>query len=180
MNLVRSRLIIALEFAFFAFGCGPRSDRATLAVAEFKPLAVGDTVATFTGTSLDGKPIVVGAGQPLTLVNVWATWCTSCREELSDLGSVARELDGKGVRVVGVSVDEAPDDRVRKFVEDNGITFTIVHDRTAGIEQLYRTVGVPETYLISRDGVLRWHHVGNLHPVIDDARNAIQASIARR
>ena len=63
--------------------------------------------------------------------------------------------------------------------DENHVAFTVVHDRAGSIEQLYRTVGVPETYLVSGDGVLRWHHVGNLHPVIDDARNAIQAAITR-
>jgi thiol-disulfide isomerase/thioredoxin len=110
-------------------------------------------------------------------VNVWATWCTSCREEFADLERLHRDYGSRGVRVVAVSVDESGDERVARFARTEGVTFTVAHDAEGRIQRLYQTVGVPETYLVSGDGKLLWRHGGALRNGAPEAREAIDRAL---
>lgn len=140
---------------------------------QFRPLAVGDAVPAYVVSTVAGDTIRIGPGQPVTLVNVWATWCASCLEEMADLEALRREFGPTGVRIVAVSVDGGDGTRVRRFARAHHLAFIVAHDAGARIKDLYQTVGVPETYLVSRDGRLLWHHVGNLHAALDELRTAI-------
>ncbi len=161
-----------------------RSGTALLAVAScahgaadagaFRPLDVGSAVPAYVVRALDGDTIRVGgasAGVP-TVLNVWATWCESCREEMASLDSLRRELGPKGLRVVAVSVDDSGIERVRRFAESNHLTTIVAHDPTATIERSYQVVGVPTTFIIDRTGTLLWRHTGNLTPVFAEAETA--------
>jgi len=146
----------------------------------FQPLEIGGKVPAYKLASLNGDTISLGSGAQTTILNVWATWCTSCREEMSDLETLHHELSGHGVRVAGVSVDRASGARVRQFVDRERLTFTVAHDPAQRVQQLYHIVGVPETLVIGADGrlLLRW--VGNVHPVLDSVRRvALAGSLTR-
>jgi thiol-disulfide isomerase/thioredoxin len=95
------------------------------------------------------------------LLNLWATWCVPCRTETPYLQSISEEYRDRGLRVVGVSQDvgDAGDD-IRAFVERYGVTYTILHDRQMRGLDLYRVNGLPGTFLIDREGVLRWMQYG--------------------
>lgn len=154
----------------------------------FRPLAVGDAVPGYAAAVVGGgagDSVRIAAGDsaargaaPLTLVNVWATWCTSCREEFVDLERLHRDYAPRGVRVVAVSVDESGDERVARFAKTEGATFTIAHDPEGRVQRLYQTVGVPETYLVSGEGRLLWRHGGALRNGATDAREAIDRALA--
>jgi cytochrome c biogenesis protein CcmG, thiol:disulfide interchange protein DsbE len=152
----------------------------------FQPLAIGEAVPAYAapvvgGGAGDSVRVATGdaaaAKGPLTLVNVWATWCTSCREEFADLERVHRDYRARGVRVVAVSVDESSDERVARFARTEGVTFTIAHDPEGRVQRLYQTVGVPETYLVSGDGRLLWRHGGALSEGAPEAREAIDRAL---
>ena len=170
--------------------CAPNDAAATRkAVASddeaFRPLAVGDSVPAY-ATALVGAPgggaprdsvrVAAGAGGP-TLVNVWATWCTACREEFGDLERLHREYAPRGVRVVAVSVDEGSDEKVARFAKAAGVTFAVAHDTDGAVQRLYQTVGVPETYLVSADGKLLWHKAGALDRGAPEARKALEEAV---
>jgi peroxiredoxin len=146
----------------------------TTAVADaaFKPLSVGDVAPLYAVQSLKGDTLRIGGSNAVTVVNVWATWCTSCREEMADLNALHRELSSHDVRVIGVSVDGGDGARVRQFAETEKLAFTVAHDPEQRIQQLYQVAGVPETFVIGADGKLLWRRVGNLHPVVDSVRAA--------
>ncbi len=145
----------------------------------FHPLVVGQAAPAYVAKSLTGQSVSVGGVEPPTVLNVWATWCQACSEEMGALDSLHREFASRGVRVIGVSVDDGGDSRVQRFVTSNHIGFTIAHDPTATIEQSYALVGVPTTFVISHDGKILWSHTGDIREVMDDARNAITAAIPR-
>jgi peroxiredoxin len=63
-----------------------------------------------------------------------------------------QELGPEGLRVLAVSIDEAGPGVVREFQRELSLTFTILHDPTRAIERTYQTTGVPETFVINRDG----------------------------
>src|SRR5213595_1174447 len=90
----------------------------------------------------------------VVLLNVWATWCEPCRVEMPSLERLYRRLGGSDFRVVAVSIDEDGDSVVRSFARNLGLTFDILHDPTAAIRRDYQATGVPESWVINRDGVI--------------------------
>jgi peroxiredoxin len=151
----------------------PRSES-----AAFRPLDVGATVPAYAVRSFAGDTVRLGGTEPATVLNVWATWCTSCREEMAALDSLNREFGSRGVRVVGVSVDESDSDRVRRFAESNHLTFTVAHDSAGDIQRSYQLVGVPTTFVIARDGRLLWRHTGNITETFAEVRSAVEKAVS--
>ncbi len=93
----------------------------------------------------------------VVLLNVWATWCQPCRVEMPSMERLYRRLgDGGGgdFRVVAVSIDEQDDSVVTAFTRELGLSFDILHDQTGAIKQTYQATGVPESWVINRDGVI--------------------------
>jgi peroxiredoxin len=125
-------------------------------------IEVGREVPSYGAVTLAGDSVHLGqyVGQ-VVLLNVWATWCLPCREEMPALQELYERHMSEGFEVVAVSVDgprEGP--AIRRFVADYGLTFPIWHDPNDGVMSKFRVVGVPATYLIDRSGVLRWRHMG--------------------
>lgn len=163
--------------ALALLGACRRSDTAgqPASDAAFRPLAVGDTVPAYVARTLRGDSVRIGAGEPLTLVNVWATWCTSCREEFATLERVQRDYAPRGLRVVAVSVDLGHPERVARFAAAQGATFTVALDPEGRIQQQFQVVGVPSTYLVARDGRLLWAYTGELP---DSVRSAVDRAMS--
>jgi peroxiredoxin len=65
-----------------------------------------------------------------------------------------RKLAGTDFRLIAVSVDEDDSTVVNKFVKEMGLTFEILHNRDGSIRRIYQTTGVPESFVIDRDGVI--------------------------
>lgn len=147
--------------------------------AAFQPLSVGASVPGYAVATLAGDTVRVGGTEQPTVLNVWATWCVACQEEMAALDSLSREFKSRGVRVIGVSVDDGETERVRRFAATNHLGFTIAHDPAASIEQSYQVVGVPTTFVIGRDGKLLWKRTGNIVDVMSDVRQAVERSIAQ-
>jgi cytochrome c biogenesis protein CcmG, thiol:disulfide interchange protein DsbE len=90
----------------------------------------------------------------VTLVNIWATWCAPCREEMPAMERIYGALSPQGFRVAAVSIDEAKPDDVVAFARELDLSFDILHDRSGRIQQTYQTTGVPESFLVNRDGYI--------------------------
>ena len=90
----------------------------------------------------------------VVLLNLWATWCEPCRVEMPSLERLSRKLGGSGFTVVAVSIDEDGDSVVAAFARGLGLTFDILHDQSGAMKQTYQATGVPESWLISPDGVI--------------------------
>jgi thiol-disulfide isomerase/thioredoxin len=166
------RTILALSLVL---GACSRDRPAKSSNAAFQPLMVGDTVPTYVAHMVSGDSVRIGPGGPVTLLNVWATWCTSCREEFASLEQLQRTFAPRGLRIVAVSVDQGNEDRVAKFAAAEGATFAIAHDPQGRIEQRFQVVGVPSTYLIGADGRLLWRYTGTLPD--EKARAAVEQAV---
>ena len=120
------------------------------------PVAVGTEAPPFralhvaTGDSL-GLDDYAG---DVVLLNIWATWCIPCEAEMPSMQRLYDELSPLGFRVVAVSVDESGPERVKEWIDERDITFEILHDQSGNIERTYQTIGVPETFIIDRNGVI--------------------------
>lgn len=86
------------------------------------------------------------------LLNLWATWCPPCREEMPSLDRLNAKLGGPGFEVVALSIDRDPD-LIKLFYQDFGIR-TLKHyvDPTTKVSDTLRAPGVPTTLLIDREG----------------------------
>jgi len=169
--------VLSLGILVATGACTRRGE--TDANAVFRPMAVGDAAPAYTVAALDGDTIRLGGGpgDALTVVNVWATWCESCREEFADLERMQRDFASRGVRIVAVSVDQGSTTAVERFVREQRSTFPVAHDREGRIQRLYAAVGVPSTYLIGRDGKIAWRHTGSLHADPAELRGAIERQL---
>jgi peroxiredoxin len=90
----------------------------------------------------------------VTLVNIWATWCIPCRVEMPAMQSVYDSLRTRGFRIAAVSIDEGDATEVRNFAAELGLSFDILHDPSGRIQQVYQTTGVPESFLLNREGTI--------------------------
>lgn len=148
--------------------------------AALSGLRIGDPVPNYRAIVLTGDSVEIGRQtDPVTLLNVWATWCASCREEMEDLEELHRAYAPRGVRVVAVSLDAGSEALVRRFVAHQQLTFPVVHDRQGRLQSLYRVGGVPSTYVVS-GGRLIWQRTGGLHGSVDLARSALDSALATR
>ena len=112
-------------------------------------------IATLDGNS-DTLSSLLEPGRP-TLVNLWATWCIPCRQEMPELEHLHQSAGERGVRVIGVSIDDAVSrDQVPGFVEEMGVTYPIVVAEAEFIRNLYTTdnVTVPISFLLDAEGII--------------------------
>ncbi len=103
-----------------------------------------DSGQRLTSADLRGKVVVL---------NLWASWCPPCLEELPSLERLRRQLDGSNVVVIGVSVDKDWAD-VRKVVEKTGAKVTMALDPEQKVARSFGTSKFPETYILDRNGVV--------------------------
>jgi len=88
------------------------------------------------------------------LLNVWATWCPPCRVEMPSLERLHQKLAGQDFEVVAVSIDDGDSSRVMQFARELGLGFDILQDKEGAIQRTYQTTGVPESFVIDRDGII--------------------------
>ena len=90
----------------------------------------------------------------VVLLNLWATWCAPCEREMPDMQRLHELLGPKGLKIVAVSVDAAEPGQVLAWAQERGLTFDILHDRSGRTERAYQTTGLPESFILDRDGVI--------------------------
>jgi thiol-disulfide isomerase/thioredoxin len=127
-------------------------------------VSVGSHAPSFRGETVGGPPhekTLADYRGDVVLLNVWATYCVPCRVEMPSLEVLQKTYGPRGLRIVAMSIDDtAGTASIRAFAQRYGLTFEILHDPTGAIEQDYQTTGVPETFVIARDGVIRKKVIG--------------------
>jgi len=89
----------------------------------------------------------------IVLLNVWATWCAPCREEMPALDRLQEKLGGPDFQVLALSIDEAPPSVIRKFYKGLGIeSLFVFHDPTGEVFTRLNLTGIPATLLLDREG----------------------------
>lgn len=132
--------------------------------AELFPLKIGSEAPDFAANPMAPGAEVKGIDDykgDVVLLNIWATWCGPCRVEMPSMQRLEETLGPKGLRIVAVSVDAPGMERtINEFAEELKLSFEILHDPSQRIEQIYQTTGVPETFIIGRDGRVRRRVIG--------------------
>jgi peroxiredoxin len=127
-----------------------------LLTPSLQPVGVESEAPDFTAVNvISGDTVMFSSyrGQ-VVLLNVWATWCPPCVKEMPSMQRLYDELHDAGLRVVAVSVDDAGSEEVREWIAARALTFDVLQDRSGRIERIYQTTGVPESFVIDRDGVI--------------------------
>ncbi|MBX3029685.1 MAG: TlpA family protein disulfide reductase [Chloroflexi bacterium] len=120
---------------------------------------MGKPAPAFTLTDLDGTVVSLAdfRGTPL-IVNFWASWCVPCREEFPMLVGAYGEHRGE-LAVVGIIRRDGAES-ARAFAASEGATWPMLMDPDEAAWRDYLGVGVPQTYFIDADGVVRWVNIG--------------------
>lgn len=95
----------------------------------------------------------------VVLLNTWATWCPPCREELPALEAIHRRYRDQGFTVLGVNIGESRDE-VRRFVTRSGVTFPNLLDPDEASLRAFKSISLPSSFLIDRQGVMRARWLG--------------------
>lgn len=130
----------------------------------------GRPAPTFTAETIDGESFRLRDHRgEVVVLNVWATWCPPCRVEMPGFVDLQAEFRDDGVQFVGLSVDRGGREPVRSFVEEKGVNFPQIIDPVLAARHFPGNT-VPRTYLIDRQGRIRYEHSGIiLKWALDDA-----------
>ena len=141
--------------------------------SELFPLRIGSKAPNFAAVTLAApaeRAAVAHVAQEkgigdyrgeVVLLNIWATWCAPCRIEMPSMQRLQDTLGPKGLRIVAVSVDDpGMEAKITGFAKELSLSFEILHDAPGRIRAQYQTTGVPETFVIGRDGRIRRRIIG--------------------
>lgn len=162
------RLLFVLPLAVFAIGAaflywGLNPERNPAAIPS---VLIDRPAPAFALPPIEGSPwpelSSADLGGEVTLVNVFASWCLPCRAEHPLLVDLAER---RGVKVVGINYKDEPEDAIAWLRELGNPYAAIGADREgrAGID--WGISGVPETFVVDREGTIRYRHVGPIHAV---------------
>lgn len=141
---------------------------AWLARNRVTPVAAGYAAPDFVASNAAGNAVTLADyhGRVL-LLNVWATWCGPCEEEMPAMQRLYERFSRDDFEIAAISIDAPPGrfdplgnaggDPVA-FARERGLTFPVLLDPSGEIQRVYRTTGVPESFLIGRDGMI-WKKV---------------------
>ncbi len=131
---------------------------------QLYPVSVGSSAPPFRAMTMDSVPrakTLADYRGKVVLLNIWATWCLPCRDEMPAIEKLHQAMSGQGLQVVAVSIDDpGTEAQIRAFVKEFGLSFEILHDPSGAMQNSYQTTGVPETFIIARDGVIRKKVIG--------------------
>lgn len=116
----------------------------------------------FTLDTLDGKTITLSELRgKVVVINLWATWCPPCRAEMPALENAYEQYKDSNVVVLGLNVTNQDSEKdIPPFVDEFGLTFPILLDRDGSVSVLYQLKGLPTTFFVNREGIIRTVVVG--------------------
>jgi cytochrome c biogenesis protein CcmG, thiol:disulfide interchange protein DsbE len=132
--------------------------------AEMRTVSVGDAMPDFDAHTMS-EPAVTKWFRDyrgkVVIVNVWATWCLPCREEMPSLERLYKEFGPQGLVVLGVATDNPGQERaIRDFAARYGLSFDVLQEGTGRVEQMLQAPGIPTTIVVGRDGIIRKKVIG--------------------
>ncbi|HKW86764.1 MAG TPA: TlpA disulfide reductase family protein [Nitrospiraceae bacterium] len=130
--------------------------------AKYEPLTVGKVAPDFNLPDLNEKEIRLSDFRgKVVFVNFWATWCKPCREEMPSMEVLYKNFEKDGLVILAISIDRVTTKKdIPPFVKSLNLTFPILVDSWGQTDKRYKLMGVPETYIIDQQGVLREKVIG--------------------
>lgn len=130
-------------------------DDSSLESVKMSSIGEGIPAPDFTFPGLDGKNTSLSDYKgKVVLVNIWATWCPPCVEEMPSMQKLYNEFNGKNFEILAVSIDAAGIDAVAPFMKKHKLSFPALMDPNGTIKSMYRVTGIPESFIIDKQGIL--------------------------
>ena len=118
------------------------------------------TTPSFVLPDLSGKAVrIEDLRGKVVVVNLWATWCPPCVEEMPTLEKLWLSLKDRDFVLLGVNQDEDPA-KVKAWIEERSLTFPVLLDPHGQVGSDFGVTGYPETFVLDRTGRIVHHHVG--------------------
>jgi peroxiredoxin len=138
-------------------------------------VAAGRIAPDFKLTGLDGKPASLAQLRgKVVFLNLWATWCPPCREEMPSIQALHQQFrKAPDFVVLTVSEDSNPT-LVAAYIKQNNFNFRVLLDPRNDVGEAYDVSGLPESFVIGRDGRIVAHHVGPYDWANQDIREALE------
>lgn len=168
-----SRLLLVFAISLAIYGCSSSDQKkgATEPLKQLDPYSAPLYPAQkkaeardFEVTLIDGEQFRLSDYRgKVVLLNIWATWCAPCHEETPEFVDLYEKYRDQGLVILGASIDEQGESVVRPFMEKYGVSYPIVIDKQNIILDKYGpTMSIPTTYIIGKDGSLKYFAVGAL------------------
>ena len=114
-----------------------------------------------TQVSADDDPAQGPANAPVTIIEFSDFQCPFCSRVVPTVNRLHDRYGAEGLQVIAVSIDDAgAEEKIRAFRDEHRLDFLILHDATGQIQRDYQTTGVPETFVIGADGIIRKKVIG--------------------
>jgi len=129
---------------------------------SIQPLVVAGTPAPdFALPGLDGKIVRLSDFKgKVVFLNIWATWCSPCREEMPSMEKLYQEMKGQPFEMLAVSIDILGAKAVAPFMAELKLSFPALLDPQGTLERQYGTTGVPESFIIDKEGIIAAKVIG--------------------
>ncbi len=145
--------------------------------SKYEPPKVGKTAPEFSLTDLEDKTIRLSDFRgKVVFLNFWATWCKPCREEMPSMEVLHKNFAKDGLVVLAVSIDRVTTTKdIPPFIKSMNLSFPVLVDSWGKTDMPYKRMGVPETFIIDQQGVIReivigprdWTRVDSLTVLLD-------------
>jgi thiol-disulfide isomerase/thioredoxin len=154
-------------------------NKGAMAPLLVRPKPLDLPALSFAGPGGEEKTLADFKGK-IVLLNIWASWCVPCREEMPQLDKLQAELGGKEFEVVAVNIDRGGGDKAKKFLDETGATHLAAYTDPSGkLFAAVKAVGMPTTLLIDRDGKEIGRLVGPADWGSAEAKKLIEAAISQ-
>jgi peroxiredoxin len=125
--------------------------------SKYEPPRVGKAAPDFTLADLNDKEIRLADFRgKVVFLNFWATWCKPCKEEMPSMEVLHKNFEKDGLVVLAVSIDRVTTKRdIPPFIKSMNLSFPVLVDSWGKTDMPYKRMGVPETFIIDQQGVIR-------------------------
>ncbi len=115
----------------------------------------GPAAPNFTLQGLDGRMVSLSDFKgKVVLLNIWATWCGPCVSETPSIDKLHKMFEDEDFALLAVSIDEGGKKAVEPFMKSKKLSFPVLLDPEGRVARLYGTTGVPESFIIRKDGTV--------------------------
>ena len=143
-----------------------------------RAVGVGDPAPDFSLPALDDRVMITLADHrgKVVYLDFWSSWCLPCRISLPLLSAMRDELFGESFEIVAIDVDRIPKDG-RDFLKRYPASYPVASDSTGATAERYNLVGMPTSFIIDREGIVRHIHTGFEENDIEEIRAQLEALI---
>ncbi|HWP48641.1 MAG TPA: TlpA disulfide reductase family protein [Candidatus Limnocylindrales bacterium] len=150
--LVISPILLVLTVFALAF---IQRDKSSKTLQKPEPLKIGSLAPDFTFPDLnDSERKLSDYRGKVVFINIWATWCPPCIYEMPSMQRLYDQLKGEDFEILAISIDALGKQVVEPFIQKYHLTFPVLLDPTGKIKKLYATTGVPESFIVDKNGIL--------------------------